>query len=74
MYIDLGVGNISSLEQRLMWLAFFFYLQRRLLLFSIFILMAATFKLVPVLFLFLLLLSNEKKNIYISLAPWLASW
>jgi hypothetical protein len=64
IYIDIGAGNISTLEQLLLWLAFFFYLKRKPLLFSIFILLAAMFKLVPLLFLFLLLFTKEEKKYY----------
>lgn len=66
IYLDIRAGNISVLEQFLIWLAFYFFLRRRLLLFCLFILIAAVFKITPVLFLvLLLLLRGKKKYIYI---------
>ncbi len=62
IYIDLGAGNISIIEQFLLWLAFAFYLKRRWLLFSVFVVIAASFKLVPILFLGLLWFADEKKK------------
>jgi hypothetical protein len=62
IYIDIGAGNISILEQLLMWLAFTFYLKRRWLLFSLFIVLASAFKMVPIVFLALLWFAEEKKK------------
>lgn len=62
VYRDLIAGNINLVEQAMLWLAFFFYLKRNLLLFCIFCLMAASFKMTPIFFLILLLLSNEEKK------------
>jgi len=62
IYIDLGAGNVSILEQLLMWLAFAFYLKRRWLLFCAFILLASAFKMVPIVFLALLWFAEEKKK------------
>ncbi|MFC1743289.1 glycosyltransferase 87 family protein [Candidatus Riflebacteria bacterium] len=52
--IDFYCGNISILEQFFLWFAFYFFLQSRYLLFSIFIFAAAFFKGLPILFLSLL--------------------
>lgn len=65
IYIDIRAGNINILEQFMIWLAFYFYLKRRQLLFCTFILIAASFRIMPVLFLFLLwFLEDKKKYIY----------
>jgi len=62
IYIDFAAGNVSLLEQFLLWSAFAFYLKRRWLLFSLCVVAAASFKLVPILFLGLLWFADEKKR------------
>lgn len=62
VYRDLAAGNINLLEQVLLWLAFFFYINHRLILFCTFCLLAASFKMTPAFFLVLLLLSDDKKK------------
>jgi len=62
IYIDFAAGNVSLLEQLLLWSAFAFYLKRRWLLFSLCVVAAASFKLVPILFLGLLWFAEEKKK------------
>ncbi|UCD77550.1 MAG: DUF2029 domain-containing protein [Desulfobacterales bacterium] len=65
VYRDIIAGNINLVEQVMLWLAFFFYLRHRLLLFCVFILIAASFKMLPAFFLVMLLISgNEKKYRY----------
>lgn len=65
VYRDFIAGNINLVEQAMLWLAFFFYLRHRLLLFCVFILIAASFKMLPAFFLVMLLISdNEKKYRY----------
>ena len=65
VYRDFIAGNINLVEQALLWLAFFFYLKHRLLLFCVFILTAASFKMLPAFFLVMLLISdNDKKYRY----------
>ena len=60
---DIIAGNITLLEQLLIWLAFYFFLKKgRLMLFCLFIILAATFKLQPILFLILLLFSKDEKR------------
>jgi hypothetical protein len=61
-FLDILAGNINLLEQIMLWLAFYYFLKQRLLLFCTFTIIAASFKMVPVLFLFLLLLSEDKKK------------
>lgn len=52
---DLFAGNISIFEQCMIWAAFYFYLRRRLLLFCLFIGLAALFKIQIIVFLGLIL-------------------
>jgi len=62
IFIDLRVGNISILEQMLIWSAFLFYLRRQFLIFCVLIILSACFKVQPILFLFLLLLADERRK------------
>jgi hypothetical protein len=65
VFADLIAGNINLIEQILLWLAFFVYLKKRLVLFCVFALLAASFKMTPVFFLVLLLIcDHEKKYTY----------
>lgn len=66
IFADMIAGNINLLEQVLLWLAFFFYLKHRFILFSTFVLIAASIKMTPIVFLGLLLIS-ENKNKYLYL-------
>lgn len=67
VYVDLRVGNISIFEQLVIWLAFLFYVRNRVFMFSLLVVIAASFKLAPVLFLLLLLWSKNQRR-YLSLA------
>lgn len=62
VFLDMIAGNINLLEQVMLWLAFSFYLRHRLILFCVFALIAASFKMIPIFFLGLLLLSDDKKK------------
>lgn len=62
IYIDFKAGNISVIEQFTLWLAFYFFLRRRLLLFCIFIFFSAFFKITPLFFLCLVWFSDERKK------------
>lgn len=62
IYLDLRAGNITILEQCMLWLAFFYYLKGKFLPFCIFIITAAIFKIQPILFLFLLLLAKDTRR------------
>ena len=62
VYRDLIAGNINLVEQVLLWVAFFYYINRRLTLFCTFCLLAASFKMTPSFFLVLLLLADDKKK------------
>ena len=72
-YLDLKAGNVSLIEQSMIWLAFFCYLRRKLFYFCALIMAAAIFKIQPIFFLFLLLFSDEK-NKYQYLAGSLAAF
>jgi hypothetical protein len=66
VFADLIAGNINLIEQIMLWVAFFFYLKRRLVLFCVFVLLAASFKMTPIFFLVLLLLCDHgKKYVYL---------
>ena len=66
VFLDLIAGNINLVEQILLWAAFFFYLKKRLVLFCVFALLAASFKMTPIFFLVLLLMcDHEKKYAYL---------
>jgi hypothetical protein len=60
--IDLRSGNTNLIEQFFLWVGFLFYLKRRSMLFCIFVLLAASFKLAPAFFLILLLFSEDRKK------------
>ncbi|MBN1221886.1 MAG: DUF2029 domain-containing protein [Candidatus Aminicenantes bacterium] len=62
VYVDMVAGNISILEQFLIWLAFFYFLRKKPLPFCLLILLAAFFKTTPVLFLALLIFLPGKKK------------
>jgi hypothetical protein len=62
VFRDFIAGNINLVEQVMIWLAFCFYLRHKLVLFCIFCLLAASFKMIPILFLVLLLLSDDKQK------------
>jgi hypothetical protein len=62
VYRDLIAGNINLMEQVLLWVAFFYYINHRLTLFCTFCLLAASFKMTPSFFLVLLLLADDKKK------------
>lgn len=62
VYRALAAGNISLFEQLFIWAALVFFVQRRLTLFCLSIVLVATFKIQPILFLGLLFLSEDKKQ------------
>lgn len=66
IYLDIATGNVSIIEQILIWSAFYFLLKRKYGLFCLLLILAAQFKMVPILFVFLLLfLEGRKKYLYI---------
>ena len=60
VFLDMIAGNINLVQQALLWLAFSFYIKRRFKLFCLFTLISASFKITPIFFLVLLILSNDK--------------
>jgi hypothetical protein len=63
IYLDLRAGNVSLVEQALLWAAFWAYLEHRLLPFAGLVLLAASFKLLPILFLSLLLIRLDRRRL-----------
>lgn len=61
LYMDVKAGNISIWEQLVIWSAFYFLMCRQLLVFCLFIILTSIFKVTPLLFLFVLLFTHEKK-------------
>jgi hypothetical protein len=55
-------GNINLVQQALLWLGFSFYMKGKLKLFCLLTLIAASFKVTPIFFLALLLLSDDKEK------------
>lgn len=62
VYTDIVTGNISIIEQFLLWLGFYFYLERRYFGFCTMIFLVSFFKITPLLFLILLLFTEEAKK------------
>jgi hypothetical protein len=62
IYLDLRAGNVSILEQFLIWLALACYLKRKYVYFCALIIMAAIFKLQPIALLFLLLFISDRSR------------
>lgn len=65
IFLDMRAGNINMFEELMLWLGFYFFLECRPLPFCCFILLGASFKMTPLVFLGLLLfMDNKKKNLY----------
>jgi hypothetical protein len=62
VFIDMIAGNINLVEQVMLWVAFGFYIKKRLVPFCIFVLIAASFKMTPTFFIILVLLSDDKNK------------
>jgi hypothetical protein len=62
VYADFKVGNISTFEQGLLWLGLFFFVDRKPALFGICIVAASMFKIVPLAFLLLYLVTDERRR------------
>ena len=62
VFADLIAGNINLVEQILLWAAFFFFLKQRFILFCIFVVLGASFKMTPIFFIVLLLTSDHPKK------------
>ena len=63
IFIDIRSGNVNLVEQGLLWAGFYYFTKGKCGLFSIFVISAAIFKLIPIFFLFLLFFSAEKYRI-----------
>lgn len=75
LYLDLEAGNISIFEQLVLWLGFSFLVRRQYLLFGLCVALISQFKLLPVVFLGLLLIIEARPRwleLGISLASFLA--
>lgn len=62
VFIDMIAGNINLVEQVMLWLAFSFYIKKRLVPFCVLVLIAASFKMTPAFFIILLLLSDDENK------------
>jgi len=62
IYLDLKFCNISIYEQFLIWLGIYFFLQKKHALFSACIIASAMFKFWPILFMFIYLAGDVRKN------------
>lgn len=65
LYLDIRSGNFNMLEQALIWLSFYFFLKNKLWPFCAFILLAASFKMAPLFFLILLLITKSRKKYFL---------
>lgn len=68
IYVDLRAGNISLVEQALLWPAFYFFVKDQLGKFCVLVLLASSFKLVPIVFLLLLLTELDRRRVMLLLA------
>ena len=66
---DMAAGNVSVIEQLFLWLGFYFFLERKFAIFSLFVVCAAAFKITPFLFILLLWYGERgKRRLYFSVA------
>lgn len=63
IYIDLRAGNISLIEQALLWPAFYFFVKDQPGKFCVLVLLASSFKLIPIVFLLLLLTEVDRRRV-----------
>lgn len=72
IYLTFRSGNICFFEQFLIWIGFYYFINKKYNYFILAITMAAQFKLVPIIFLFLMLVSENKgkfKRLLLSFVP-----
>jgi hypothetical protein len=62
VFLDMIAGNINLVQQAMLWIGFSFYIKRKFKLFCLFTLVAASFKMTPIFFLILLLLTDDKNR------------
>ena len=60
LYLDIAAGNIAIFEQLIIWLGFYFFIERKFLLFGLCVALASQFKLQPIVLLGLLLIVEER--------------
>jgi hypothetical protein len=66
---DIASGNVSIIEQFFLWCGFYFFLERKIVIFSLFVVGAAAFKITPVLFILLLWYAERgRRSFYLSVA------
>ena len=70
--LGLRAGNLTICEQFLLWSAFALFLENELLLFSLLIVLVASFKIQPVMFLFLSLATDDKRKYFYFIWSFLA--
>jgi len=64
---DIAAGNVSIIEQFFLWWGFYFFLEKKFVIFSLFVVGAAAFKITPMLFILLLWYSERgKRGFYFS--------
>lgn len=69
---DIAAGNVSIIEQFLLWWGFYFFLERKFVIFSLFVVGAAAFKITPVFFLLLLWCGGKGRRRFHFYVPALA--
>jgi hypothetical protein len=68
LFLDLRSGNINLFEQLLLWLSFYFFLKNRLPLCCGLVLLAASFKIMPIFFLVLILFKKNRHKVWLFLS------
>jgi Glycosyltransferase family 87 len=63
IWIDIQSGNVTMFEQLALWIGFWFFLRRRYMAFTACVLVAASFKIVPIVFLALLLGTSDRRRV-----------
>jgi hypothetical protein len=81
VYLDFQAGNVSTIEQALLWTSFYFFLRKRPMLFGLFLVLAAIFKMVLLFFALLILLWKRGQQYGALIAmgsalavAWIAIW
>ncbi len=69
---DIAAGNVCIIEQFLLWWGFYYFLERKFVIFSLFVIGAAAFKITPMLFILLLWYSEKGKRRFYFLVAGLA--
>ncbi len=64
LHLDFRAGNVTVIEQFFLWIGFVFFLARKFLWFSVFVICAACFKILPAFFLILLLFTGKPRAFF----------